>query len=125
MGFIQKIVFHILATSAIFWAVKTYVFPETFLVTGGAAAYPILAIVFGTLNLFIKPFLKILTFPIHFVTLGLSSVILNAGLLWVWEYAINFIGISGIGLEIKDISTYFFIAIIFAIANAFLHWFER
>ncbi len=125
MGFIQRIVFHILATSAIFWGIKTYIFPETFLIEGGAVAYPILAVVFGTLNLFIKPFLKILTFPIHFITLGLSSVILNAGLLWVWEYVINFLGISGIGIEIQNLQTYFFVAIILAIANAFLHWFER
>ncbi len=125
MGFLQKIVFHILATSAIFWGIKTYFFPETFLVEGGTIAYPILAITFGTLNLFVKPFLKILTLPIHFITLGLSSIVLNAGLLWLWEYVINFIGISGIGIEIKNLSTYFLIAIILSVANAFLHWFER
>lgn len=125
MGFIQRIVFHIVATSAIFWGIANYIFPETFIVGGGLISFPIIAVVFGTLNLFIKPLLKILTFPIHFITLGLSSIVLNAGLLYLWENVINFVGFSGVQIEIKDIPTYFLIGIIFGIANAILHWFER
>lgn len=125
MGLIQKIVFHILATSAIFWAIEQYVFPETFDIQGEVISYPIIALVFGLLNFFVKPLLKLFTFPIHFITLGLSSIVLNAGLLWLWEYIINFLQLSIINIEIKDWITYFLVGIILAISNAILHWFER
>lgn len=125
MRFFPRIVFHLAATSVIFWGVEKFVFPTTFLVEGGLISFPIIAFVFGTLNFFIKPILKILTFPVHFITLGLSSIVLNAGLLYIWEHAINFVEFSGVQIEIKDIPTYFFIGIIFAVSNAILHWFSR
>lgn len=125
MGLIQKIVFHILATSAIFWAIEQYIFPTTFDIQGEIVSYPIIALIFGLLNFFVKPLLKLFTFPIHFITLGLSSIALNAGLLWLWQYFINFLQISAITIEIANIETYFFVGIILAFANAILHWFER
>ncbi len=125
MGFIQKIVFHILATSAIFWGIEQYVFPNTFHVQGEIISYPIIAFIFGLLNFFVKPLLRLLTFPIHFVTLGLSSIALNAALLWLWEYVVNFLQIPAITIEIANTETYFFVGIILAFANAILHWFER
>jgi putative membrane protein len=47
----------------------------------------ILAIVFGLVNAFIKPVVKILSFPISMMTLGLFGIVINAGLLLVVAYA--------------------------------------
>jgi putative membrane protein len=38
----------------------------------------VLAVVLGIINLFLKPLLKILTFPLTILTLGLFSFVLNA-----------------------------------------------
>ncbi len=47
----------------------------------GFGSYLFAALVLGFVNTFIKPILKILTFPINFLTLGLFGIILNAFLL--------------------------------------------
>ena len=39
------------------------------------------ALVFGLVNAFIKPVIKLLAFPIVFLTLGLFTLVINAGLL--------------------------------------------
>lgn len=41
----------------------------------------ILALVLGLINIFIKPFIFVLTLPINIVTLGLFSLVINAGLI--------------------------------------------
>jgi putative membrane protein len=41
------------------------------------------AIILGTLNLFIKPFLHLISLPITILTLGLFSLIINGLLFWL------------------------------------------
>lgn len=41
------------------------------------------AVVLGLINAFLRPLLKILTFPITLLTLGLFSIVVNALLLWL------------------------------------------
>ena len=43
----------------------------------------VVALVFGVINVFIKPVLKILTFPINLLTLGIFGLIINVLLFWV------------------------------------------
>lgn len=124
MGFFKKIVFHILATTGVFWSLEHYIFPEKFSIIGGFEAYLLVAIVFGLLNATIKPIFKILTFPIKILTLGLSSLFLNAGLLWFWKEAINFLELNQIEIIIVDIQTYLLVGILLSVANYFFHWFE-
>lgn len=50
-------------------------------VDGFYAAF-ITAIILGVLNLTLKPLLIILTLPIQILTLGLFTIVINAGLLW-------------------------------------------
>ncbi len=42
----------------------------------------VVAMVLGLVNLFIRPVLMILTFPINLLTLGLFTFVINAALLW-------------------------------------------
>lgn len=125
MGFFKKIIFHVLATTGVFWGIENYVFPEKFSISGGFEAYLFVAIIFGLLNATIKPILKILTFPIKILTLGISSLFLNAGLLWSWKEFINFLEINRIEITIIDFQTYLLVGILLAIANAVLHWLEK
>jgi putative membrane protein len=48
----------------------------------GFYAALIAAIVLGLLNLFVRPILLILTFPITIITLGLFTFVINAALFW-------------------------------------------
>ena len=41
----------------------------------------VLSVIFGLINTFLKPIVKLLTLPINVMTLGLFSLVLNAGLL--------------------------------------------
>jgi len=48
----------------------------------GFYAALIAAIVLGLFNLILKPILIILTLPIQIISLGLFTIVINAGLLW-------------------------------------------
>ena len=47
----------------------------------------ILGIILGLANFFIKPILKIVTLPLHFLTLGFSSILINLGIVWLVSLA--------------------------------------
>lgn len=55
----------------------------------------IVALVFGLINVFIKPVLKILTFPINLLTLGIFGLILNVLLFWAVSGPVAGFVISG------------------------------
>lgn len=85
-----------LLKSFIFNALSFYILSLVF----GAVKYPSItvlfyaAIIFSLLNIFVKPILKLLTFPINLITFGLFSSILNVVILFlvtrfVPEFAIN------------------------------------
>lgn len=44
-----------------------------------------LGITLGLLNYFVKPLLKTLTLPLEILTLGLFSLVINAGLIWLLD----------------------------------------
>ncbi|MDD5606551.1 MAG: phage holin family protein [Candidatus Pacebacteria bacterium] len=43
----------------------------------------IAGLIMGIVNFLIKPILKVITLPLKFLTLGLSSFIINIGLVWL------------------------------------------
>ncbi|HEY1387025.1 MAG TPA: phage holin family protein [Ktedonobacterales bacterium] len=62
-------------------------------VTWGAAI--IAALVIGVLNAVIGPILKILTFPITIVTLGLFLLVINAFLFWIASLVVPGFSVNG------------------------------
>ena len=44
-----------------------------------------LGIVLGLLNFFLKPILKILSLPLEIITLGLFTIVINIGLIWLLD----------------------------------------
>lgn len=50
----------------------------------------------GLLNFFLKPILKVITFPLHFLTFGLIGIVINILLVWIVD--ILFIAVHIIGL---------------------------
>ncbi|HKM32085.1 MAG TPA: phage holin family protein [Oscillospiraceae bacterium] len=54
-------------------------FPDGFIIEGGTLAYLGASVVLWLLNIFIRPLLQILSLPISLLTLGLFSLVVNAG----------------------------------------------
>ncbi len=58
-----------------------------------------LALIFGLVNALLRPIIKLFTFPLIFLTLGLFSLIINSFLFWLT----SLIGQGfGVGLHIAD-----------------------
>ena len=49
----------------------------------------------GLLNFLVKPIVKLLSLPINVLTLGLFNIIINAGMLWIVDYFIKGLKVSG------------------------------
>ncbi|MCD6291248.1 MAG: phage holin family protein [Anaerolineae bacterium] len=43
----------------------------------------VVAVIFGVVNAFIRPVLKLLTWPLRIITLGLFTFVINALMLWL------------------------------------------
>lgn len=77
----------------------------------------IAAVVFGVINITIKPVLKILAFPINMVTLGLFGFIINAFLFWLVAYLVPGFSVASVAAAIIGS---FILAVILWIAGMFL-----
>jgi putative membrane protein len=61
----------------------------------GFVGAAIVALVLGMVNIFIKPIMIILTFPITFVTLGLFLLVINALMILVTDYFVGSFFVDG------------------------------
>jgi putative membrane protein len=85
-GRVKGIVIGIAAT-AIAFAILVNVLPSSMVrFKGGAEELIVLAIVFGLVNAFIKPVVKLASFPISMMTLGGFGIVINAALLLLVAY---------------------------------------
>ena len=76
-GFILAIL-----ASAIAFVILVNVLPASMIdVAGAPLQLVLLALAVGVVNAVIKPIVKILSFPISLMTLGLAGILINAGLL--------------------------------------------
>jgi putative membrane protein len=92
------------------WIVA-YLIPG-FAVTSPLAAF-VAAVVFGLVNGTIGTFLKIITFPITLLTLGLFWLVINAAMLGVTAYLVN-------GFSIDTPVTAFLGSIVLSVVNVML-----
>lgn len=74
----------------------------------------VVALVFGVLNLLVRPLLVILTFPFLIVTLGLFLLVLNAVMLWLTSVASASLGL---GFHVEGFSAAFLGALVVSIVS--------
>lgn len=79
--------------TAITFAVVSYVLPAIDY-GGDVRGLVIVSIIAGLVNGLIKPVVKILSFPLNMMTLGLFGLIINAGLLLLVAWLSDLIGIT-------------------------------
>ncbi len=126
MGFIIKILLHVTTTAGVLWAFDHYLFEDFFNITGDSVwmSYGLVAFVFGVLNTFIKPLLKILMLPVQFFTLGLAGLALNGVILWGVQQVVHFTEINNTQVEVDGLLMYLIIGIALGITNTIIHWVE-
>jgi putative membrane protein len=99
------------AVSAIAFAILAYFLPE--IDVGDDVVQLVgLAVVFGVVNALVKPIVKLLSFPITAMTLGLFSIVINGGMLllvaWLCGEVLNIpftiAGFPETGLSVEAIA---------------------
>jgi putative membrane protein len=78
------------------------------------------ALVIGLVNAFIRPILRILTFPITLLTFGLFTLVINALTLWLAS-ALT----PGSGFEIRGFLPALLGSIVLAIVSSIINYFLR
>lgn len=88
-------------------------------VTYGGGWVPFLgvALVFGVVNAYIRPVLKVLTFPVIFVTLGLFALVINGLMLWLTS-ALS--GALDLGFHVRGFWAAFWGALVVSIVSTLL-----
>ena len=65
--------------------------------TGGFGELLLTGAVLGVFFMILKPVLKVLSFPVILLTLGLFSLVINAFLLWLLTLVVPVLTIQGLG----------------------------
>jgi putative membrane protein len=86
------LLWRLLINAAALWAAVQLVSGISF--TGDWRLLFVVAIVFGTLNVLVRPILKLLTLPFLILTLGLFTFVLNAFMLWLTGAASDRLGLG-------------------------------
>ena len=66
-----------------------------FVVSGSWEQYLIAGLVLALLNMVVRPILKVVSFPLIILTLGLFTFIINILMLLVLDYLVSFVTIEG------------------------------
>jgi putative membrane protein len=86
------ILLRILINAAALWAATRLVPGVSF--DGSWPALLVVALVFGVLNVSVRPVLMLLTLPLLLVTLGLFTFVLNAVMLWLTSAISSALGLG-------------------------------
>ena len=90
MEFILRILGNVLA---LYFA---HILVPGFTVSGVWKEFLIAGVFLGLLNAIIKPPIKLITFPLIILTLGLFILVINGLLLWVVDYIFDFVSIANL-----------------------------
>ena len=88
-----------------------------FTVLDGWKTYLIAGAVLGLLNLIVRPLLKIITFPLIVISLGLFLIVINAIIIWL---AANITGY----IIIDNYYALLWATLVVAAVNFVTHWFK-
>ncbi len=119
---IKRILLHILANAAALY-ITFILLQGNFVVQGAWRGYLIAAVIFGILNGFVKPILKILSLPFVLMTAGLFTLVINMGIVWFAKYALDVLKFEGVVIQVQGgWITYLYVGLIMSIANLLIHW---
>jgi len=105
----------LLVNAAALWVATRLVPGVSF--DGGALPFLGVALVFGVVNAFIRPVLKILTFPLILFTLGLFALVVNGLMLWLTS---SLSASLGLGFHVAGFWAAFWGAIVVSVTSLLL-----
>lgn len=111
MNMVFKFSAKILLNSLILFFTPAYI--PGFVITYNPPSIVGAAILLTLLNLIVRPFLKIITTPLIWITFGLFTIVINIAILWMLDIVLE-------GLEIQTFSALFWVSTIIAIINSLL-----
>ena len=91
----MRLIAKFLVIAAAVWVAAAYVPGVT--VREGVSSYLVIAAIFAVVNVLVKPVLKLLSFPLLLLTLGLFLVVINAALFGLTALLTDRLDLSGIG----------------------------
>jgi putative membrane protein len=106
-----------IAINAVALLVADWLFKENLTLTDDFLGLIFVAAIFGLVNAFIRPIIKLLTCPLNVLTLGLFTLVINAFMLLLTEW------LSGGRLETSGFIWAFLAAIVISIVSTVLSWF--
>jgi putative membrane protein len=105
----------LLVNAAALWVATRLVPGVSF--DGGALPFLGVALVFGVINAFIRPVMKVLTFPLIIVTLGIFALVVNGLMLWLTS---SLSASLGLGFHVTGFWAAFFGGLVVSIVSTIL-----
>lgn len=119
MNFLFKPIIGILLNGFALYVVTETVDGITF--SGGVKFFIISGIVLGLLNFFVKPILKIFSFPLVALTGGLFLIVINVALLFFLSYFLDVAQFQDVAISFQNLQSYVIAALVFGLINWCLH----
>ncbi len=115
----MNVIIGILVTAAALW-VTTAVVPGI-RIESSVGAFLIVAIVFGLINAFVRPVIRLLSLPVTIITLGLFTFVINALMLLLTAWlAGNIMSIAASGMS--QFFTALIGSVVVSIASIVIGW---
>jgi putative membrane protein len=116
LSFIISLLINAVALALAAWLVPgIYVSGETAWETVTVLA--VMALIFGLVNALIRPLVRFLTCLINIVTLGLFTLVINAGMLWLSSWIA---GQLGVGFHVEGVLAAFVGALLISVVSLVL-----
>ena len=117
MKLLLRIIINMVALAA-----TAYLMGSRMEMTGGFTGLLIVSLIFGVVNAFIRPIVNLFSLPITCLTLGLFTLVINAGMLLLTAFlAGSLLTITGSAWD--KLVTSFLAAIVISIISGVLSWF--
>lgn len=83
-------------TNAVAIYVAAQLVPGFLLSDSGLLTVLTAGFVLGLINFFVRPLLKLLSFPLVLLSLGLFTIVINIAMLYLLDYALDTVSLSGL-----------------------------
>ena len=120
---IKKIIIGVILNALALYAVTWFLTDIQY--TGGVKFFLVAGFLIGFLNVFVKPLMKLLSFPLMLMTVGLFSLVINAIIFYLTMRFVNVIHLSDVSVTISSSMTYLIAGVVFGIFNWVIHLFIR
>ena len=111
----MPLLIRLLVNAAALWVATRIVTGVTY--SGAPLPFLGVALVFGVVNAFIRPVLKLVTFPLIIVTFGIFALVVNGLMLWLTS---SLSGTLGLGFHVSGFKAAFWGALVVSIVSTLL-----